>query len=384
MQHEKIQMADLLTQYHRLKTEIDEAMTQVMESGLFINGPQVEQFAAHLADYLRVPHIIPCGNGTDALQIALMRLNLQRGDELIVPAFTYAAAIEAAIMLGLTPVPVDVDPCTFNISPESVRNALSARTRAILPVHLFGQSCDMQPLMEIAQSHNLAVIEDNAQSLGAEYTFPDGNRKKAGTTGHIGTLSFFPTKILGGYGDGGALIVQDKALAETVRMTALHGQSKKYHHQLIGCNSRLDTLQAALLDVKLRYINAFIAARQQAAAHYDEALKQLDGLILPYRHPASTHVFHQYTVQVKNGQRDALQVWLKGKGIPSAVYYPLAVDEQPAFKPYIRVAGDLPVARQLPRNVLSLPMHTELTASQLARITQCIADFFRTSKPCVP
>jgi dTDP-4-amino-4,6-dideoxygalactose transaminase len=234
----------------------------------------------------------------------------------------------------------------------------------------------MWPVMEIARSYNLAVIEDNAQSLGSEYILPDGSRKKTGTIGHIGILSFFPTKILGAYGDGGALVVQDKALAETIRMTTLHGQSKKYHHQIIGCNSRLDTLQAALLDVKLRHIDAFITARRQAAAFYDEALKQIDGLILPYRHPASTHVFHQYTVQVKDGKRDALQAWLKGKDIPSAVYYPLAADEQPAFKPYIRVAGDISVTRQLTQNVLSLPMHTELTISQLARITQCIADFF--------
>jgi dTDP-4-amino-4,6-dideoxygalactose transaminase len=369
-------MVDLTTQYLRLKEEIDEAMLSVATSGAFINGPQLGAFARHLATYLQAPHLIPCGNGTDALQIALMRLNLQRGDEIIIPAFTYAAGIEASILLGLTPVLADVDSRTFNISPASIRQALSERTKAILPVHLFGQSCDMQPVMEIARSYKLAVIEDNAQSLGAEYIFADGSRKKAGTLGDIGVLSFFPTKILGAYGDGGALIVRDKALAETVRMTTLHGQSKKYHHLLIGCNSRLDTLQAALLDVKLRYLDTFIAARRQAAAFYDEALKGIDGLALPYRHPASTHVFHQYTVQVKDGKRDALQAWLKEKGVPSAVYYPLAADEQAAFKPYIRVAGDLCVSRQLTRNVLSLPIHTEMTVAQLTRITQCIAGFF--------
>jgi dTDP-4-amino-4,6-dideoxygalactose transaminase len=373
----KIQMADLAGQYRRLKSEIDGAMRQVTESGLFIGGPQVAQFASHLAGYLRAPHVIPCANGTDALQIALMRLDLRRGDEVIMPAFTYAAAAEAAILLGLTPVPADVDRRTFNLSAASVCSALSPRTRVILAVHLFGQSCDMQPLLEIARSRHLAVVEDNAQSLGAEYIFPDGSRKMAGTLGHIGTLSFFPTKILGAYGDGGALIVHDEALAETVRITTLHGQSSKYHHRLIGCNSRLDTLQAALLDVKLRHISAFISARRQAAARYDEALKGIDGLVIPFRHPASTHVFHQYTLQVEHGRRDALRARLAENGIPSAVYYPLAVDEQPAFKPYIRTAGDLPVSRLLTQNVLSLPIHTELTEPQLARITQCITDFFR-------
>jgi dTDP-4-amino-4,6-dideoxygalactose transaminase len=295
------------------------------------------------------------------------------------PAFTYAAAVEAAILLGLTPVLADVDDRTFNISPASIRNALSDRTKAILVVHLFGQSADMHPVVEIAGSHNLAVIEDNAQSLGAEYTFPDGKRKKAGTIGDVGTLSFFPTKILGGYGDGGALIVRDDTLATLVRMTTLHGQDKdkKYHHCLIGCNSRLDTLQAALLDVKLSYIDAFINARREAAACYDEALRDVEALILPYRHPASTHVYHQYTVQVKNGKRDALHNRLKAGNIPSSVYYPLAVDKQPAFAPYIRVADDLSVTRRLTQSVLSLPIHTEMTSSQLSRITQSITSFFK-------
>jgi dTDP-4-amino-4,6-dideoxygalactose transaminase len=376
MAGQKISMVDLLTQYHRLKSEIDEAMRQVMESGSFINGQQVGDFARHLAAYLQAPHVIPCANGTDALQIALMRLNLQKGDEVIMPAFTYAAAAEAAILLGLTPVLADVDSRTFNLSPPLVGEAITERSGAILVVHLFGQCCDMQPILEIAGRHNLPVIEDNAQSLGAEYTFPGGNRQKAGTIGEAGTLSFFPTKILGGYGDGGALIVRDSKLAELVRMTTLHGQSQKYHHQVIGCNSRLDTLQAALLDVKLRHINAFIAARRQAAAFYDEALKDVEGITLPYRPPYSTHVYHQYTVQVKDGKRDALQRWLKEKGVPTSVYYPLSIDEQPAFRPYIRTSGELSVSRQLTRNVLSLPLHTEMTETQLTHITQSITSFF--------
>ncbi|MDR1918056.1 MAG: DegT/DnrJ/EryC1/StrS family aminotransferase [Tannerellaceae bacterium] len=376
MQGEKISMVDLHTQYLRLKSEIDEAMQGVIASGSFINGPQVGQFARHLADYLQAPHVIPCANGTDALQIALMRLNLQRGDEVIMPAFTYAAAAEAAILLGLTPVLVDVDSRTFNLSPPLVGQAISERSSAILVVHLFGQCCDMQPILEIAGRHKLPLIEDNAQSLGAEYTFPDGKRLQAGTMGELGALSFFPTKILGAYGDGGALIVRDRELAESVRMTTLHGQSQKYHHQMIGCNSRLDTLQAALLDVKLRYIDSFIASRRRAAAFYEEALKEVEEIVLPYRQPSSTHVYHQYSLQVKGGKRDALQAWLKRKGIPTSVYYPLPIDEQPAFRPYLRTSGELTVARQLCRSVLSLPIHTEMTEAQLSHITQGIRSFF--------
>jgi dTDP-4-amino-4,6-dideoxygalactose transaminase len=377
MPDEKIHMVDLAAQYRRLKDEMDEATQTVMNGGRYINGEQVGAFAARLAAYLGAPHVIPCANGTDALQIALMRLNLRRGDEVIVPAFTYASAVEATVLLGLTPVVADVDARTFNLSPASLRNALSERSKAIVAVHLFGQCCDMQPVMEIAAEHGLAVIEDNAQSLGAEYLFADGRRQQAGTIGDIGALSFFPTKILGGYGDGGALIAADHQLAEALRMTTLHGQSGKYHHQLIGCNSRLDTLQAALLDVKLRHIDAFVSARREVAAFYDEALKEVGGLLLPYRHPASTHVFHQYTLQVRDGRRDALQAWLRAGGIPSSVYYPLAIDEQPAFAPHIRMAGNAPVARRLTQSVLSLPIHTEMTASQLRRITERIASFFR-------
>jgi dTDP-4-amino-4,6-dideoxygalactose transaminase len=373
---EPIRMVDLASQYRRLQAEIDGAMREVAGSGQYIGGAQVEQFALHLAAWLETPHVIPCGNGTDALQIALMRLNLSRGDEVVVPAFTYAAAAEAAILLGLTPVPADVDERTFNLSARTVGRALSERTRAVVAVHLFGQSCDMAPLLELAAAHRLAVIEDNAQSLGADCIFPDGSRRKAGTVGTVGSLSFFPTKILGGYGDGGALIVPDDALAESVRMTAVHGQGAKYHHRLIGCNSRLDALQAAVLDVKLRYLDTFIAARRRVAAFYDEALGGTEGLALPWRSPASTHVYHQYTVQVTDGRRDALRSWLRERGIPSAVYYPLSVDEQPAFAPYLRPSGDLPVTRRLTRSVLSLPIHTEMTDAQLDRISRSIVAFF--------
>ena len=377
MCNERIQMVDLTTQYLRLKKELDEAMQALLTSGAFINGPQVPAFARHLAAYLQTPHVVPCANGTDALRIAFMRLDLRRGDEVIMPAFAYAAAAESAILAGLTPVLADVDSRTFNLSAASVRQALTERTRAILPVHLFGQSCDMQPLMEIARQRNLFVVEDNAQSLGSAYTFADGSCRMAGTMGDVGILSFFPTKILGCFGDGGALIVPDEALAEEVRITTVHGQSSKYHHRIVGCNSRLDTLQAALLDVKLSYIDAFIDARRQVAAFYDGALRGIGGLLLHLRQERATHVWHQYTPRVKGGKRDALQAWLKGRGIPSAVYYPLAICDQEAFRPYISIGSDLTTSRQLPQDVLSLPIHTEMTASQLAHITQSIADFFR-------
>ncbi|MDR1257943.1 MAG: DegT/DnrJ/EryC1/StrS family aminotransferase [Tannerellaceae bacterium] len=377
MSDDKIQMVDLTVQYHRLKDEIDRAIQSVTESGAFINGPQVGEFAAHLSAYLGARHVIPCANGTDALQIAMMRLNLRKGDEVIIPAFTYAAAAEAAILLGLTPVAADVDSRTFNLSADAVSEALSERTKAIVAVHLFGQSCDMHPLMETARRHSLYVIEDNAQSLGSVYTFPDGSMKKAGTMGHVGTLSFFPTKILGCYGDGGALTTGDETLAGQLRMSTVHGQSSKYHHRIIGCNSRLDTLQAALLDVKLRHVDAFIAARRRVASIYDRELGGIGGLTIPCRHPSSTHVYHQYTLQVEDGRRDSLLIWLRNAGIPSAVYYPLVMDEQPAFSPHLRTAGDLPEARRLTKSVISLPIHTEMTPSQISRITQRIVSFFK-------
>lgn len=371
----KIQMVDLVGQYHRLKDEIDEAMFSTIENSSFINGPMVKTFASNLATYLDASFVIPCGNCTDALQIALMRLNLQKGDEVIVPAFTYAAAAEAAVLLGLVPVLVDVDERTFNISPEAIAAAITDRTKVIITVHLFGQSCDMLPILKLAKDHGLYVIEDNAQALGAEYTFPDGTVKKTGTIGDIGTLSFFPTKILGCYGDGGAVIVHNADLAEEVRMTTVHGQNMKYHHQIIGCNSRLDTLQAAILNVKLKYIEEFIASRQAAACIYDNGLKDLDGILLPSRLSASSHVYHQYTIQVLDGRRDALQAYLKEHGIPALIYYPVSMQEQVAFKDHVRIAGDLSVAKRLTQNVLSLPIHTEMEEGVQEYIIERIAAF---------
>ena len=283
MLEEQIQMVDLHGQYLRFKEEIDEAMQAVIDSCAFINGPQVKSFAGHLADYLQVPYVIPCGNGTDALQIALMALELQPGDEVILPAFTYIAAAEVVALLGLTPVLVDVDPRSFNIDPRKIEAAVSGRTKAIVAVHLFGQACDMEPIMTLADAYHLYVVEDNAQSIGADYTFSDGRVRKAGTIGHIGTTSFFPSKPLACYGDGGALMTSDEALAARIRMIANHGQECKYHHRWIGCNSRLDTLQAAVLDVKLKHLGEFTETRRQVASRYDDALSSCDSLVLPAR-----------------------------------------------------------------------------------------------------
>lgn len=373
----EIQMVDLRNQYRRLKQEIDGAMQEVLVAADFINGPQVEAFATHLAAYLDVPHVIPCANGTDALQIALMSLGLQQGAEVIVPAFTYVAAAETVALLGLMPVLVDVDPDTCNINVKQIEHAISQHTRAIIPVHLFGQTCDMEPIMQIAAKYNLYVIEDNAQSIGATYTFASGKTQRAGTIGLIGTTSFFPSKPLACYGDGGAMMTADDSLAERLRMLANHGQAKKYHHKLIGCNSRLDTLQAAVLDVKLKYIDAFTKLRVRVAGRYDRILGTLPGISIPVRAAYTTHVYHQYTIRVKDGRRDALQAWLKERGVPSMVYYPLPVDKQEAFSWNIRKTGSLHVAAQLAASVLSLPIHTEVTDDEQDYIIEQIISFFR-------
>jgi len=390
-----IQMVDLKGQYLCIKEEIDAAIAEVLHSTAFINGSHVEHFAAHLSDYLRVPHVIPCANGTDALQIALMALDLQPGDEVIVPAFTYVAAAEVIALLKLVPVLVDVDKNNFNISTELLDAALSYKTRAIIPVHLFGQCANMTPITTWAQKHNLYVIEDAAQSLGAicrgELHSPPAERSTphsppakcntsppahAGTIGHIGCTSFFPSKNLGCFGDGGALMTKDAQLAQQIKMIANHGQQKKYIHERIGCNSRLDTLQAAILDVKLKYLDQYEAARYAAAQRYTQALQGIEGLICPQEEPYSTHVYHQYTLRVPNNLRDALKNHLAAAGIPSAIYYPLPLHQQNAFKTIARTAGSLSVSEQLCKEVLSLPMHTELTPQIQNRITEQIKAFF--------
>ena len=357
-------MVDLTTQYQRIRDEIDDAVLAVIRSGRYINGEAVGKLAAGLAAYTGSKYVVPCANGTDALRIALQALDLQTGDEVIVPAFNYVAAAEAVALLRLVPVAVDVDPRTFNIDVDRVEEAISPKTKAIIPVHLFGQAAGMEPLMRIAHRYNLFVIEDNAQSLGSVYTFSDGTQKQAGTIGDIGILSFFPTKNLGCYGDGGALMTDDAVLAEKLRMITIHGQSQKYIHQILGCNSRLDTLQAAVLQVKLYYLDDYIQSRRKLASLYDAGLKSMSGCFeIPYRLPAPTHVYNQYTLTIK-GNRDGLQQYLKEKGIPTTVYYPLPLHFQLAFKDKLRIAGDLSVSENLCRSALSLPMHTEMDEEQ--------------------
>ncbi len=364
MSEQKIQMVDLQKQYQRIKTEVDTAVQSVIAGGAYINGPQVKEFTAQFGEYLDVPYVIPCANGTDALQIALMALSLKPGDEVIVPAFTYAAAAEAIALLGLVPIPVDVDAKTFNIDPSKIELAISRQTKAMIVVHLFGQVCDMESIQAIAKKYKLFLIEDNAQSTGAEYIFKDGSRKKAGTIGDIGTTSFFPTKPLACFGDGGAIMTSNPELAERCRMITLHGQNQKYHHKIIGCNSRLDTIQAAVLSVKLRYMDVFTASRVEKAKLYDEHLGFVSDVATPFRVGYSTHVYHQYTLLIQNGKRDELQAWLKDKGVPSFVYYPLPLHQQEAFRWCIRMSMELTESEKLCKSVLSLPIHSELTEEE--------------------
>lgn len=375
-----LQMVDLHGQYVKIKDEIDSGIRSVIDSCAFINGLQVKDFTAHLSEYMGGCHVITCANGTDALQIALMALGLKPGDEVIVPAFTYVASAEVIGLLHLTPVMVDVEYDTFNISIEAVRKAITPKTKAIIPVHLFGQSCDMEPLLQLAAEHNLYVIEDNAQAIGAEYTFSDGHVAKSGTMGTIGCTSFFPSKNLGCYGDGGALFTNDDRLAERIRMIANHGQKVKYHHSVIGCNSRLDTIQAAVLDVKLKHLDEYCSARHTAAQYYTHAIKQIDPeerlFVTPAEAPYSTHVYHQYTLKIKDGRRDALKAYLLENEVPSMIYYPLPLQEQEAFKPITRAAGTLSNAKQCADSVLSLPMHTELTSEIQDMVIDALKSYF--------
>jgi len=368
-------MCDLVGQYKKIESEVGEAMSQVINSSAFINGPQVKEFKTNLEKYTGAKHVIPCANGTDALQVSLMALGLLSGDEVIVPAFTYVAAAEVIGLLRLVPVMVDVDYDSFNISLSNIEKGLSSKTKAIIPVHLFGQSCPMEEIMNFAENHGLFVIEDNAQAIGARYTFSDGSERQTGAIGHIGCTSFFPTKNLGCFGDGGAMMTEKDALAERLRMMTVHGQSVKYHHEILGCNSRLDTLQAAILNVKLQHLEEYIHARQQAAKIYSEGLAGISGITLPKEVPYSTHVYHQYTLKVKNGKRNALKSFLSEKGIPSMIYYPLPLNEQNAFKKITRTAENLDVSKELAESVLSLPMHTELTAEEQEYIIASIKNF---------
>ena len=367
-------MVDLHKQYLRIKGEIDEAIQDVLTSTAFIQGPQVKEFGAALAKYTGAQHVIPCGNGTDALQIAMMALDLKPGDEVIVPVHTYVATAEVIALLGLVPVFVDVFEDSFNIDITRIEKVVTNKTKAVVPVHLYGQCVDMEPLLAIASRHNLHVIEDAAQALGAEYTFTNGTRKKAGTMGIIGTTSFFPSKNLGCYGDGGAIFVNDGALAEKIRMIANHGQRVKYHHDIIGVNSRLDTLQAGILNVKLKYLESFTERRNDVAKHYDQNLNP-EICQTPVRVKNSTHVFHQYTVKVKKGSRDEFQKYLAGKGVPSMIYYPVPLHLQKAYRRAGFGEGSFPVTENLSKVVISLPIHTEMEVGELDFICNVINDF---------
>jgi UDP-2-acetamido-2-deoxy-ribo-hexuluronate aminotransferase len=372
----KIQMVDLYGQYQKIKSQVDDAILKVIESSSFIQGPEVKNFEKNLQEYLGTNHVISCANGTDALQIALMALELKTGDEVIVPAFTYVATAEVIGLLGLVPVMVDVDPDTFNLTAALIEPAITAKTKAIIPVHLFGQCTDMEDILILAQKNNIKIIEDTAQAIGAVYTFRNGDKKFAGTMGDIGCTSFFPSKNLGCFGDGGAIFTSDRELGARIKTISNHGQIKKYYHEVLGVNSRLDTIQAAVLNIKLKHLDSYNAARNFVAACYDKHLNKISEIQTPFRAVNSSHAFHQYTIQVFNGKRDKLQQYLNEHNIPSMIYYPLPLFEQNAFKTIGKYEDNLEVTSRLCKQVLSLPMHTEMTESTLKYIVEIIHSFF--------
>lgn len=374
----KLKMVDLVGQYEKIKPEIDKALQDVILSSAFINGPEVKAFQADFENYLGVKHVIPCANGTDALQIAMMALDFKPGDEVITTSFTYVATAEVIALLRLTPVLVEVNPDTFTIDPAAFEKAITPRTVAVVPVHLFGQCADMEAVMSIANKHKLHVIEDTAQAIGADYIFSDGTKKKAGTIGTIGTTSFFPSKNLGCYGDGGAIYTDDDALAKKIRMVANHGQSELYRHDMIGVNSRLDSLQAAILRIKLRRLDEYASARRGVADYYDKAFSGNPKLKTPFRSPKSTHVFHQYTLQLNGVDRTKLREHLASKEIPSMVYYPIPLHLQKAYADKRYKPGSFPVTEELCAKVISLPIHTELSKDDLKRITESVLDIVNT------
>jgi len=372
---QKIQMVDLKTQYEKIKSEVDHGIQDVINNTAFINGPAVKEFQKDLETYLNVKHVIPCANGTDALQIAMMALDLKPGDEVITADFTYVATAEVIGLLGLTPVLVDVKEDTFEISVEAIEKNITPKTKAIVPVHLYGQCSNMEAIMELAKKHNLFVIEDVAQALGADYIFKDGSKKKAGTIGTVGCTSFFPSKNLGCYGDGGAIYTNNDELAAKLRMVAHHGQSKQYVHDVVGVNSRLDTIQAAVLKVKLKHLDTYAKARNHAADFYDKAFANHSKIKTPARAKFSTHVFHQYTLTLNGIDRDKLRASLAEKNIPSMIYYPIPLHMQNAFKSERYKAGDFPITEKLCATVISLPMHTELSDETLKFITDSVLEF---------
>ncbi len=372
----KIQMVDLQGQYHSIKDQINNSLQEIMTTSAFINGPEVQNFQKELEEYLGVKHVIPCANGTDALQIAMMGLGLKPGDEVITADFTFAATVEVIALLQLTPVLVDVDPETFNIDAEAIKKAITPKTKAIVPVHLFGQTADMDTIMKIANVHNLYVIEDNAQAIGADFHSKEGKTIKTGTIGHVGSTSFFPSKNLGCYGDGGAIFTNDDDLAHTLRGIVNHGMYERYHHDVVGVNSRLDSFQAAVLRAKLPKLDMYNEARKAAAFRYDEALKEQEHIKIPVRSgDCDTHVFHQYTLKITNGKRDALVKHLNENNIPCGVYYPIPLHNQKAYKDSRYIEADFPVTNQLVKEVISLPMHTELDNDQIDHIASTIIEF---------
>ncbi len=372
----KIEMVDLRGQYLRHRKEIDSAIKEVIDNTAFINGSHVEAFSENLKTYLGVSHVVPCANGTDALQVALMALGLKAGDEVIVPSFTFIASAEVIGLLGLRPVLVDVDYDSFNVTAKNIEQAITVNTRAIIPVHLFGQAAPMEEIMTLAKKYDLWVVEDNAQALGAEYVFDSGKRQFLGTIGHIGCTSFFPSKNLGCYGDGGALFTNDEALAKRIKMICNHGSSVKYHHEVLGVNSRLDTLQAAILNVKLQHLSTYNKLRYEAAQRYSYSFRDISELITPKEFSYSTHVYHQYTLKVQGEKRDELKEYLSSCGIPSMVYYPIPLHRQQAFLQIAHQSGDMVQSERLCKEVLSLPMHTELDLSKIAFIISKILNFY--------
>jgi UDP-2-acetamido-2-deoxy-ribo-hexuluronate aminotransferase len=371
-----LQMVDTRTQYHKIKKEVDAAIIDVLESSQFIGGKPVESFARNLAVYNQVKHVIPCANGTDALQISMMALNLQPGDEVITPSFTYIATVEAAALLKLKPVFVDVDKQTFCMDPVAVEKAITPKTKAVIPVHLYGHATDMEKIMPIAKQHNLYVIEDNAQAIGSDYKFSNGDVKKTGSIGHIGCTSFYPSKNLGAYGDGGAIFTNDDALAIQLKMISSHGQNKRYYHEVVGCNSRLDSIQAAILDIKLKHLDEYIAARRKAADFYDKAFAGHEKITVPFRASYCKHVFHQYTLILNDADRDGLQQFLADNNIPSMIYYPVPCHKQKMFESSFGGSNySLPVTDWLTERVISLPIHTELDEEQQNFITSKVLEY---------
>jgi UDP-2-acetamido-2-deoxy-ribo-hexuluronate aminotransferase len=371
----QIQMVDTKTQYHKIKAEVDAAVVAVMESSRFIGGAVVTEFAANLAKYHNSKHVIPCANGTDALQIAMMALGLKAGDEVITPSFTYIATVEVAALLGIKPIFIEVDKQTFCMDAAVIEKAITPKTKAIVPVHLYGHAADMEPIMAIAKKRNLFVIEDNAQGIGNDYTFSDGSKKKTGSIGHIGCTSFYPSKNLGAYGDGGAIFTDDDALADKLKMIASHGQSKQYYHDVVGCNSRLDAMQAAILDIKLKHLDEYIDARRKAADYYDAAFGENEKITVPFRGANNNHVFHQYTLTLNGVDRDSLNKYLAEVGVPSMIYYPVPAHKQKMFDAFGGSDYHLEITDWLTERVISLPIHTELDEEQQAFIVKHVLDF---------